>query len=201
MIIWINGAFGSGKTQTAFELNRRIPNSFVYDPENLGFFISKNIPSSIRKSDFQDCEMWRELNLPLIKYIQDKYEGVLIIPMTLVNPQYFNEIVSPLRNHGVDVKHYVLSASKETLIRRLKSRGDGINSWAAKQSDRCINGLSNEIFKHHIDTENMSIEEVAEKIALMSNITLITDNSGKLRKRLNRILTQLRHIRVFSWRI
>lgn len=24
MIIWINGAFGSGKTQTAFELNRRI---------------------------------------------------------------------------------------------------------------------------------------------------------------------------------
>ncbi|MDR0635583.1 MAG: AAA family ATPase, partial [Treponema sp.] len=29
MIIWINGAFGSGKTQTAFELNRRWNNSYV----------------------------------------------------------------------------------------------------------------------------------------------------------------------------
>lgn len=34
-----NEVFGSGKTQTSYELNRRIPNSFVYDPENLGFFI------------------------------------------------------------------------------------------------------------------------------------------------------------------
>jgi RNase adaptor protein for sRNA GlmZ degradation len=197
MIIWINGAFGSGKTQTAAELNRRIPNSFVYDPENLGFFISKNIPPSIRESDFQDCEMWRELNVPLIKYIKDKYDGVLIIPMTLVNPKYFNEIVVALRNQGVDVKHFTLMASKETLIRRLKSRGDGINSWPAKQIDRCINGLTNEIFKHHIDTENMFIEEVAEKIALMSDVTLIQDNSGKLRRKLRRTSSKLRHIRIF----
>jgi adenylylsulfate kinase-like enzyme len=32
MIIWINGAFGSGKTQMAFEINRRLENSYVYDP-------------------------------------------------------------------------------------------------------------------------------------------------------------------------
>lgn len=201
MIIWINGAFGSGKTQTAFELNRRIPNSFVYDPENLGFFLSKNIPSDIKKSDFQDYEIWRELNFSLIKDIENKYDGALIIPMTLVNPQYFNEIVNSLRNSGVDIKHYVLMASKETLIRRLKSRGEGVNSWAAKQIDRCINGLSNDVFNHHIDTENMSIEDVAEKIAVMSNITLIPDNSGKFKKKINRILTKIRHIRSFSWRI
>ena len=38
-LIWINGAFGSGKTQTAYELNARISDSFVYDPENMGYFI------------------------------------------------------------------------------------------------------------------------------------------------------------------
>lgn len=200
MIIWINGAFGSGKTQAAFELNRRIPNSFVYDPENLGFFLSKNIPTDIRKSDFQDYEMWREVNFSLIRDIEDKYDGILIIPMTIVNPKYFNEIVTSLRNSGVDVKHYALMASKETLIHRLKSRGDGINSWAAKQIDRCINGLSNEIFRHHLDTENMSIEDVAEKIALMSNINLLPDNSGKLKKKMSRTLTKLKHIRFFSWK-
>lgn len=39
MIIWINGAFGSGKTNTAYELKRRIPNAFVYDPEEAGFLV------------------------------------------------------------------------------------------------------------------------------------------------------------------
>ncbi|MBQ9717880.1 MAG: tunicamycin resistance protein, partial [Clostridia bacterium] len=38
MILWINGTFGSGKTQTAAELHRRIPDSFVYDPENVGYW-------------------------------------------------------------------------------------------------------------------------------------------------------------------
>ena len=39
MIIWLNGAFGAGKTQTAYELHRRLPGSYVYDPENAGFFM------------------------------------------------------------------------------------------------------------------------------------------------------------------
>ena len=91
-------------------------------------------------------------------------------------------------------------ASKETLLRRLRSRGDGINSWGAKQIDRCINGLSDEVFQHHINTEDMCIEDVVEEIVLMSNITLIPDNSGRLNKKLNRILIQLKHIRLFYWK-
>lgn len=199
MIIWINGAFGAGKTQTAFELHRRIENSFVYDPENLGFFISKNMPSSIKNSgDFQDYEVWRELNFSLINYIEKKYDGVLIIPMTIVNPEYFNEIVGSLRNHGVIVKHYALMASKETLLKRLKSRGDRANSWPAKQIDRCLEGLSNAVFQQHINTENMSIDDVVEKIAFMSDIKLLPDNMSKFKKKFNRIKTQLKQIRFFS---
>ena len=37
MIIGINGAFGAGKTQAAYELQRRRKGAYVYDPENLGF--------------------------------------------------------------------------------------------------------------------------------------------------------------------
>ena len=185
VIIWINGAFGAGKTRTAFELHRRIGNSFVYDPENLGFFISKNIPSSIKnKGDFQDYEVWRELNFSLIKYIEEKYEGVLIIPMTIVDPKYFNEIVGSLRNHGVIVKHYALMPSKATLLKRLKSRGDGANSWGAQQIDRCLEGLSNEVFQSHINTENMSIDDVVEKIAFMSDIKILPNDMGRFEKNL-----------------
>lgn len=53
MIIWINGAFGAGKTQTAYELHKRAEHSFVYDPENVGYFIRKNTPRSTHTSDFQ----------------------------------------------------------------------------------------------------------------------------------------------------
>lgn len=196
MIIWINGAFGAGKTQTAYELHRRIENSFVYDPENMGFFISRNIPQDIKKEDFQDYEAWRELNFSLIKYIEEKYDGILIIPMTIVNRKYFDEIVCSLRRHGITVKHYTLMASKETILKRLKRRGDGANSWGAKRAERCLEGLSNEAFQSHIHTDNMSIEEVAEKIALMSDIKLLPDCTGKFKRRINRLKTQLKHIRL-----
>jgi hypothetical protein len=195
MIIWINGAFGAGKTQTAYELHRRIENSFVYDPENLGYFISRNIPKSMGKGDFQDHELWREFNFKLIKDIAEKYGGVLIIPMTIVNPKYFDEIVGSLRSHGITVKHYALMSSKETLLKRLRGRGDGANSWPAQQIDRCIQGLSNEAFEEHIYTEEMSIDDVAQKIALMSGLNLQPDNRGNFRKRLSRIKIQLKHIR------
>jgi hypothetical protein len=195
MIIWINGAFGAGKTQTAYELHRRIENSFVYDPENIGYFISKNIPKSMGKGDFQDHELWREFNFKLIKDIAEKYCGVLIIPMTIVNPKYFDEIVGSLRSHGITVNHYALMAPKETLLKRLRGRGDGANSWPAQQIDRCLKGLSNEIFREHLYTEEMSIDDVAQKIALMSGLNFQPDNRGVLRKRLSRVKIQLKHIR------
>ena len=37
MIVWINGAFGAGKTLTAGEIHRRLPDSVVYDPEDVGY--------------------------------------------------------------------------------------------------------------------------------------------------------------------
>lgn len=195
MIIWINGAFGSGKTQTAFELHRRLPNSFVYDPENVGFYIRKNIPNELSKGDFQNYTIWREFNFSMLKYISKEYNGIIIVPMTIVNSQYFNEIIESLRNDGIEVKHFMLRASKETLLKRLKSRGDGKNSWPAQQIDRCLEGLSNEIFKKHIDTDNLSIEQVVHEIALQSNINLLPDNRTKIRKLYDRVMIKLKHIR------
>ncbi|MGP4040956.1 AAA family ATPase [Gracilibacillus sp. D59] len=198
MIIWLNGAFGSGKTQTSYELHRRIPHSFVYDPENVGYFINKNIPKETRKADFQDYSMWRESNYTILKYIDSEYDGVIIVPMTIVDPQYFEELVGKLREDGIIVNDFVLSASKETLKKRLRKRGESKNSWAEQQIDRCMQGLSNDIFQHRIDTDNMLIESVAESIASTSNIDLLPDNRNKFRQRLDRIKTQIKHIRFMN---
>ena len=194
MIIWINGAFGAGKTQTVYELKNRIPNSIVYDPEKVGFFINKNIPKEMSKGDFQNHSIWRDINYTTLKYIDNNYDGVILVPMTIVNPQYFKEIVGRLRADGVVVHHFVLWASKETLQKRLRSRGERKNSWAEQQIDRCIQGLSNDIFKSRIETNTLSIESVAETIASRLDIDLLDDNRSKIKKKLDKIWMRIARI-------
>lgn len=195
MIIWINGAFGAGKTQTAYELHRRIPNSFVFDPENAGYYIRKNMPRELVKDDFQDYAMWRDMNVSMLNYISSEYRGVIIVPMTIVNPQYFEEIVGRLRADGVTVHHVTLWVSKDVLLKRLRSRGDGSRSWPAQQIDRCLAGLGHDCFRHHLETDRMTVESVAETIASMLDVELEPDRRGRLGKLRDRLKTQFMHIR------
>lgn len=197
MIIWINGAFGAGKTVTAYELHRRIPNSYLYDPENIGFFLNKNLPNTLLKADFQNYSIWRDLNYTTLKYIGNHYDGPIIVPMTIVEKAYFEEIVGKLRNDGILVKHYVLWASKETLKKRLRSRGDGKNSWGRKNLDRCIEGLSQDVFQEKINTDHMTIEAVAETIAAKAGVSLQPDNRKNWKRKIDRWIVQLKHIRWF----
>ncbi len=197
MIIWINGAFGSGKTHTSYELARRIPNSYVYDPEEVGFFIRDNIPSKLKLSDFQDFPMWREFNYRMLEYISREHEGVIIIPMTITNKTYFDEIVGKLKREGIDIRHFSLLGSRETLLKRLKKRGDGKNSWPAQQIERCINSLSDDLFEEHITTDNMTIDEVVEYIAAACGIDLAPDNRSWMMRKIDGFKIWCRHIRLF----
>lgn len=54
MLLWLNGPFGGGKTQTAHELRRRLPGSVVCDPEEVGFGLHRMTPRPLR-GDFQTC--------------------------------------------------------------------------------------------------------------------------------------------------
>lgn len=198
MIIWINGAFGSGKTNVAYELNRRVENSYVYDPEEIGYFIRDNIPKELKLSDFQDFNIWRDFNYQMLEYINSQYDGIIIVPMTITNKLYYNEILERLRQDNVDIKHFTLMASKETLINRLRKRGDGKNSWTAKQIDRCINALADPIFKDHINTDEMTIYEVVEYIAESCKINLLPDNRNLINKKVDKFIIWLRHIRLLK---
>ncbi len=59
MLLWINGPFGGGKTQTAYGLHRRLRGSVVCDPEHVGFDLHRMTPPSLR-GDFQDLPAWRQ---------------------------------------------------------------------------------------------------------------------------------------------
>src|SRR5690606_32808673 len=140
--------------------------------------------------DFQDYPMWRENNYAMLRYLEREYEGVVIVPMTLVNPRYFDEIVGRLREDGAEVKHFSLCARKETLLRRLRSRGERSGSWPAAQIDRCVAALADEKFGHHLDTEGRSVADNVEQIAALSGLSLLPDKRSGLRKAYDRIRTQ-----------
>ena len=191
MIIWLNGAFGAGKTQTAHELNYRVPNSIIYDPEQVGFFINKNMPKEMTTGDFQNHEIWREFNFKTLKYIHNQFNGTIIVPMTIVNPQYYEEIIGRLKVEGIELHHFVLWATKETLKQRLKSRFEKENSWPEQQIERCIEGLEHPIFGGRVDTNNLSIEQVTELIADKLNISLLNDTRSNIKKKVDRFMMRV----------
>jgi len=170
MIIWINGPFGVGKTTLAFELASQIENSFVFDPEEVGFMIRKLTPPAEQLSDFQDYPLWRELVVKMLLHASGENGNsvnnsvTIIVPMTLVNKQCYDEIIDELRNHNIPIKHIALVASKETILERLATRGDSADSWPAQQVERCLNGLRQLDDVEKIDTTNLTMVEVVAKI-------------------------------------
>lgn len=43
MIVWLNGAFGCGKTATALRLPALVPGSRLFDPETVGYMLQPNL--------------------------------------------------------------------------------------------------------------------------------------------------------------
>jgi len=66
------------------------------------------------------------------------------------------------------VKHFILSATKQTIINRLIQRGNAENDWAAQHIDKCLNAFETDISDEKIDTENKSIDEIALEIIKIS---------------------------------
>ena len=83
----------------------------MYDPEEIGGFLSNMFEHE--KDDFQDYELWRILNSDILKYMCSVYE-IVIVPMTITNKNYYDEIINKLKTSGVEIKHFILNASKKS---------------------------------------------------------------------------------------
>lgn len=171
MIIWLNGAFGSGKSSVAENICKRLDAAHLYDPEQVGFFLWENLPREMKREDnFQHIPLWREFNRKILKYMDDNYAGVLVVPMTIYVKKYYDEIIGQLMKENVQVRHFILTASRETIVDRLIQRGDGSDCWAAQHIDQCLKAFDHEICEEKIDTERKSIDEIAAEIIRRSGI-------------------------------
>jgi hypothetical protein len=203
MLIWINGAFGAGKTVVAHELRRRLGDGQVDDPEILGFALHKLLPTGARR-DFQDLPQWRSAVLATLIQAEAACDGPLIVPMSIVRDDYFDEIVGGLRLSGVDVRHYALTAIADTLRRRLRLRSGYVigralgrdETWAMQQIDRCVNALAAERYATHVPTDDRTPDEVVELIAADAGLELTRPRLSPPREKLRRLEIGIRHIRL-----
>ncbi|WP_328670676.1 AAA family ATPase [Streptomyces sp. NBC_00328] len=209
MLLWINGPFGGGKTQTAHEIQRRLPGSVICDPEHAGFGLRRMLPPELR-GDFQDLVSWRQGVVEVLDLALRERDGAVIAPMTVTNPVHFAETVGRLRELGHDVRHFTLLAERETVLRRLRERGFGHfvghvagkntplrrESWAVGQLDHCLERLREPEFAEHLWTDGTTVARTADRIAVLAGLTIGPNRDGALRGRLRRARTGVRHIRL-----
>ena len=145
MIIWVNGAFGSGKTTLTSELHRRLPDAVVFDPEDVGYVLMQAVPAPT--GDYQDLPSWRHLVAEHALTLRRFHATTLIVPMTLVNRQYFDEIIGTLREAGEKVHHVFLDLPAGILESRIRAqvicpgdpeRDEISRQWRLKNLARCV---------------------------------------------------------------
>jgi gluconate kinase len=166
MIVWINGAFGVGKTTVARALSAKWSSALLFDPEQIGFMLRKIVPEDFKIGDFQDLSLWRQLTVETAIGFLRQTTRPLIVPMTLVNPAYFKEVIGELRKRGTEIYHFALVGSHDTIRRRVRRRWEHPSSkrWTLAQIDRCQKALESSEFKVHIRTDHRSVDEILEEV-------------------------------------
>ncbi|MEU6812325.1 AAA family ATPase [Streptomyces sp. NPDC046831] len=208
MLLWINGPLGVGKTQTAHEVQHRLPGSVVRDPEHAGFGLRRTLPPRLR-GDFRDLASWRQGVVEVLDLALSRHDGVVIAPMTVTDSGHFAETVGRLRERGHDVRHFTLLAERQTVLRRLRERGlgravryaagkkaaPGGDTGAVRQLDHCLRRLREPEFAEHLWTDRTTVPKTADRIAVLAGLTPRPHREGPLRTRLRQARVGVRHIR------
>src|ERR1700728_1871590 len=172
MLLWINGPFGGGKSETARELHSRLPGSVICDPEELGFGLQRMLPAGLR-GDFQDFAAWRQGVHEVLEEILRSVDGPVIVPV------YFAEIIGRLTEDGHDVRHFALLADERVIegrlrqravvhaIQRLRGRQVPLfrETFAMRKLGLCLSRLSQPEFAIQLRTDQLTVPQVGEAIA------------------------------------
>jgi hypothetical protein len=171
-IIWINGPFGVGKTTLARHLAAAIGQSIILDPERLGHMLWDQIPAVFHAEEFEFEPVWRKTLLCMLQSTARTYDWPIIVPMTIARPQVHDEIIGGLAQAGVSVSQFTLLAEPKNILARLQARGDGPESWEARQVARCVDELRHPRYAEHVDTTAMFARDVVRHLVTRLSIPL-----------------------------
>ncbi|MEV6113972.1 NUDIX domain-containing protein [Streptomyces sp. NPDC052109] len=177
-VVWINGAFGAGKTTTARELIDLIPNSALFDPEIVGGMLTRLLPAKrlAEVGDFQDLPIWRRLVVDTAAAMLAELGGTLVVPMTLLRQEYRDEIFGGLAARRIPVHHLLLAPAETILRERIAGREvppdlpDGeirLRQWAYDHIEPYRAALASWLTAdaHLVDTSSLTPYATAVRIA------------------------------------
>ena len=164
----INGSFGVGKTTIAEMLLTTIPKALLFDPEMVGYLvheITKDMRAADEETaDFQDISIWRPLVISTAEQLSRRYSRPLVVPMTIANPEYLDEITNGFRAFDPQLYHFCLTASLQTVHHRLRNRGVKEGVWCWNKAIEYAPLFHTPRYATHIDTENRAPTEVTFEI-------------------------------------
>ena len=152
MIVWLNGAFGVGKTSVAKELVRQLPDARLCDPERIGFVMRRTF---WRGRDYQDVALWRELTRRQVQRVGRKVTAV--VPMTVVDRAVYETVTA-----GAQV---FLLCAKEDVLRQRIAGSDVAQTWRSQQLNRCLTAFGSGYWGEPIQTDDLTPTETAALIA------------------------------------
>ena len=168
MIIWLNGTFGAGKTTTARQLVRRLPNARHFDPEQVGYLLVTVLDDHEFK-DFQDLPPWRELVPVFTEKIASFTGQHLIAVQTVLREGYWHELTQGFERTALDIFHVLLHVDSDVLAERIKAdqvdakacqwRLDHISDY--EKSRPWLESAADLV----VDATNLPVADVAERIA------------------------------------
>lgn len=120
MIVWIDGAFGVGKTTTAQLIVGRSIKWRLFDPEDVGHMLVANL-KDLDFADFQDLAPWRSLVPRVAHEISTLTGESLLIVQTVLVAEHWDELQRGFAGVGRNVFHVVLDAGPDTLRSRITS--------------------------------------------------------------------------------
>ncbi|PAU98844.1 AAA family ATPase [Paracoccus salipaludis] len=145
MILWLNGPFGAGKTTLADRLRLRKPDLLMFDPEEIGFVVKATVPSAA-SGDYQDLPLWRALTIAALAELRRYYPQDIVVPMTVVRPDYLDELLGGARRIDDELLHVFLDLDADLLRDRIDrqvmhpdpARNREIRQWRLVQMERCL---------------------------------------------------------------
>jgi hypothetical protein len=166
VILFLNGAFGIGKTTVARLLRRRIPHSAIYDPELAGLALQRLARLGGRDiRDFQDMRLWRSLTalgLRLTRLVRPN----VIVPMAISDERVLGEFLGAAAALDSDVRHYCLVAPEDVVHARLDARGATRhgNAWEYRRAAECCVAHGSPAFAVQVDAAQRTPHQLADAI-------------------------------------
>lgn len=172
MIIWLNGAFGAGKTTAAHELVHLLPGSALFDPGLVGHGLRTMLPR-LRLAGidgYQDLPAWRRLVVDTAAALLSEIPGPLITPMTLLDQEHRDEIFGGLAARHITVQHFLLHVEETFLRSRLNQcaagHGDPVRRRCPRHQRQYAAALPwLTADAHTVETSRLTPRQTAEQLA------------------------------------